>query len=87
MLPKLQELADKGEILGSDDIATIVDKILVSEDKPQRFGTQFKWANGIGEMLPVEDKQDLDERREKYMLPPMAEYKKLLADMYKLKID
>jgi hypothetical protein len=87
MLPKLQELADNGEILGSGDIATIVDKILVSEGKPQRFGTQFKWANGTGEMLPVEDIQHLDERREKYMLPPIAEYKKLLADMYKLKIE
>jgi hypothetical protein len=82
-MPRLQQLAQSGEILGSS-IAAILDKLLISEGKPRLFGTQFKWANGDGEMLPVEDAAHLDERRAKYLLPPIAEYKRMLADMYKL---
>lgn len=86
LIPKLQQLAEAGKILGSS-IAGIVDKVLVSEGKPQRFGTQFKWANGRGEMLPVEDPEHLEKRRAQYLLPPMAEYKKILADLYHVQID
>ena len=86
MLPRLEELAENGKILRSS-VAMLVDKILVSEGKRQRFGTQFRWANGTGEMLPVEDMALLDERRAKYMLPPMAEYKKMVPEMYRVKID
>jgi len=38
-------------------------------------------------MLPVEDPEHLDERRAKYWLPPMAEYKKMLESMYKTKVE
>jgi hypothetical protein len=85
MIPQLEHLAEKGEILRSS-VAAIVDKVLIAEGKPQRFGTQFKWANGTGEMFPVEDAAHLDERRAKYLLPPMAEYKRVLAEMYKLTV-
>ena len=81
LIPKLQRLAEDGKILGSQ-IALIVDKVLVSEGKPQRFGSQFDFAHGRGKMLPVEDPEHLDERRAQYLLPPMAEYKKMLAEMY-----
>lgn len=86
LIPQLQQLAENGKILGSS-IAGIVDKVLVSEGKPQRYGTQFRWANGRGEMLPVEDPEHLEQRRAQYLLPPMAEYKKMLADLYHVKIE
>ena len=86
LIPKLQQLAEDGKILGSS-VAGIVDKVLVSEGKPQRFGTQFKWASGLLEMLPVEDPENLEKRRAQYLLPPMTEYKKMLADLYHVKID
>jgi hypothetical protein len=38
-------------------------------------------------MLPVEDPEHLEQRRAQYLLPPMAEYKKMLADLYHVKID
>jgi hypothetical protein len=85
MIPRLQQLTARGEILGSS-IAAIVDKLLISEGKPQRFGTQFEWANGNAEVLPVEDAAHLDERRATYLLPPIAEYKRILAEMYKLNV-
>jgi hypothetical protein len=86
MIPRLRQLREQGEILGSS-IAAIVDKLLLSEGKPQRFGTQFEFADGKGRMFPVEDPAHLDERRAKYLLPPIAEYKRVLADMYKLDIE
>lgn len=86
LVPELQRLAEEGRILGSG-IALIVDKILVSEGRPQRFGTQFKFSDGRGEMLPVDDPAHLDERRAQYLLPPMSEYKKMLAELYHLKVQ
>ena len=83
MVPRLQQLADDEEILGSS-MATIIDKILVSEGKPQRFGTQFQWSRGTAEMFPVEDLERLEERRAKYLLPPLAEYKKALGKLYEV---
>jgi hypothetical protein len=85
MLPRLQALADEGEILGSS-VAFLIDKVLISEGKAQRFGTQFKWGAGIAEMLPVEDADHLEERRSKYFLPPLAEYKKTLSELYKVQV-
>ncbi len=86
LIPQLQQLAEDGRILGSS-IAGIVDKVLVSEGKPQRFGTQFNWTNGRLDMLPVENQEHLEERRAQYLLPPMAEYRKMLSDLYHVKID
>ena len=85
MLPRLQQLSQDGEIVGSS-IAAIIDKLLIADGKPQRFGTQFKWANGNAEMLPVEDAAGLEQRRAKYLLPPVAEYKRMLAELYKVNV-
>lgn len=81
LLPSLQQLAEQEKIFG-DQVATLTDKILVARGKPQRFGTQFKFANGKMIIEPVEDPQHLEERRAKYGLPPMSIYRKMLAEMY-----
>jgi hypothetical protein len=86
MLPELQKLVERDEIAGSD-VATLIDKILVADGKPQRFGTQFAFHDGKMVMEPVEDPKHLEQRREKYLLPPMAEYKKLLADFYHMPVE
>lgn len=60
LLPELQGLVQERRIVGSD-IAMLVDKMLVAEGKPQRFGTQFAAkANGPWVMDPVEDPAHLD---------------------------
>lgn len=87
LLPELQKLVQEKKIVGSD-IATLVDKTLVAEGKPQRFGTQFAWKDdGPMVMDPVEDPAHLDQRREIYLLPPMNLYKRLLAEMYHRKVQ
>jgi hypothetical protein len=81
LLPHLQKLVDQGKIAG-DDIALVVDKTLVADGKPQRFGTQFDLKDGAMVMSPVEDRTHLDALRQRYLLPPMAEYTKMLEQMY-----
>jgi hypothetical protein len=84
LLPTLEELADAGKIDPST-LALVVDKELVSEGKLQRYGSQFKAVSGGMAMYGVEDPDQLDQRRAKAMLAPMAVYKETLERMYHLK--
>jgi hypothetical protein len=86
MLPKLEELAHQDRIDGSQ-VAVAVDKELVSEGKLQRYGSQFKFVDGQAMMVAVEDPANLDKRRAEALLPPMDAYKKLLVDMYHVKMS
>jgi hypothetical protein len=86
LLPQLIRLAEQGQISGSK-VALVTDKLLRSEGKPQRFGTQFTIRNGKAVMDPVEDRERLDQRRAKYSLMPMAEYRKTLRKVYRIKVE
>jgi hypothetical protein len=86
LLPQLEELAGTERIDGSM-VALIVDKELVAEHKPQRYGTQFKFVDGQAMMFAVEDPAGLDARRAKAFLPPMAAYRELLEQMYHLQVS
>lgn len=82
LLPTLEDFVKHRKIVG-EDIATLIDKLLVAAGRPQRFGTQFSWrGDGPMEMDPVKDPSHLDERRAVYSLPPMDLYKRSLAAMY-----
>ena len=84
LLPMLEQLADAGKIDPST-LALVVDKELVSEGKLQRYGSQFKAVTGGMAMYGVEDPDQLDQRRAKAMLAPMAVYTQTLERMYHLK--
>ncbi len=58
-------------------IAFLTDRILVNEQKPQKFGTQF-YTNKKGEFIfwPVRDIRNVDKRRAAYGIEPFAEYVK-----------
>ncbi len=86
LLPKLQELADQNKILGTD-VALLVDKLLVADGKPQRFGTQFHREGDKLVMYPVEDPENLEQRRAQYLLPPMKAYRKTLGETYQVKVQ
>jgi hypothetical protein len=85
MVPQLERLAENGVIDGSD-LAMFVDKALVAAGKPQRYGMNFKFVDGKMQMYAVEDPEHLAERRERAMLPPLEVYKRLLAEIYHLKV-
>ena len=56
-------------------IAFLTDRIRVNEKKPQKFGTQF-YTNKKGKFTywPIRDIKNVDERRAKYGIEPLAEY-------------
>jgi hypothetical protein len=87
LLPSLENLADEKKIDGSA-LALVIDKELVFEGKLQRYGTQFKQMDdGTIAMYGVEDPGGLDRQRVRVMLPPIAVYKGMMAQMYHLKVS
>lgn len=77
----LMEAATIGEVQ-LRDIAYLTDRILANEDKPQRFGTQFRRWQGVYEAAPIEDAEHLDERRKAHGLEPFAEYMAHMLEKY-----
>jgi hypothetical protein len=71
----------KGEA-SADQMAYLTDRVRVAEKKKQVYGTQFHEVGGRQEPYPVENEADLDRRRKEVGMPPMAEYRKLIDEMY-----
>ena len=85
LLPKLSKMVEQDEIVGSD-LGPIIDKLLLSEGKPQLLGSVFRFEGEFMIMEPVEDPEHLDQRRAQYLLPPMKEYIKTMEDIYHKKV-
>lgn len=67
------------EELDNDHKAIFTDKIRVLSGLPQLYGTQFKVReNKEIELLPVEDEDNLEKRRQEAGLKPLHEYLRLL---------
>ncbi|HWO26417.1 MAG TPA: DUF6624 domain-containing protein [Kofleriaceae bacterium] len=74
----LLETAYKAGEARERDYAYLYDRVAVAEDKPQRYGTQFK----DGKPQPIEDEANVDARRKAIGLNTMAEYAKDMERMY-----
>jgi len=85
MLP-LVEKAYRQKKLQGQDYALLLDRVLVAEGKPQVYGTQAKkldqWKNKEPVFDPIEDEANVDKRRAEVGLFSMAEYRRLLKQMY-----
>jgi heme-degrading monooxygenase HmoA len=80
-LPMLEKAAEAGE-LDRGSVAMTIDHILVSEGKPQLYGSAFKNVNGEFVPEPIQDEKNLDARRKEVGLPPFAEYSARLKAAY-----
>jgi hypothetical protein len=67
----------KGEAEAAD-LAYLIDRLLVAEGKPQRYGTQFHVVDGKLVPHPIEDEASVDLLRAFAGLPSLAEYKKAM---------
>lgn len=85
MLP-LVERAYRQKKLQGQDYALLLDRVLVAEGKPQVYGTQAKrfdqWKNKEPVFDQIEDEANVDQRRAEVGLFSMAEYRRLLKQIY-----
>lgn len=79
MLPVLETHAAAGSVPRSD-AAMLIDRVLMHQGVPQRYGTQFTMEEGRLVLHPVENEASLDERRSTMELPSMEEYIRLLEE-------
>jgi hypothetical protein len=59
------------------NFAYLTDRVMVRNQGVQVYGTQVNVINGVPQLLPVRDPDDLDARRASVGLGPIAEYLKL----------
>jgi Family of unknown function (DUF6624) len=84
-LPLLQNAYDRGDVPG-EALALLTDRILVHEGKPQLYGSQANIVDGKIILNPIADSINVDARRAKLGLSPLAQYIKLLEQMYHLDV-
>lgn len=66
------------------DVAMLQDRVLLHQGKPQLYGTQFKTEpDGTMVLDRTQDIDGLDARRATMGLPPIAEYKAFLSEVYR----
>jgi hypothetical protein len=83
-LPLLKKSVAKEES-NAYDLALLEDRILVAQGKKQLYGSQVKRNPQTNqyEVLPIEDEKNVDKRRKKMGLEPLAEYLKGFGITYK----
>lgn len=81
-LALIEKAADAGEATKAD-FAYLYDRVAVAENRPQRFGTQYK----DGKPAPIEDEARVDERRKAIGLGTMADYDTQMRTMYGKNLD
>lgn len=81
------EKAFKHKEISPSQYAGFVDRLLVRQNKPQIYGSNFDMKDGKLVMSKTKDLKNLDRRRRKIGLPPIAEYVKMLKEFYKLEVE
>ncbi len=82
-LEKMKQSFKGGEV-SARDLAYLVDRVAVAENKKQLYGTQFIFIGRCDDMKPqpIEDEQHVDERRKSVGLTTLAEYGKQIRRTY-----
>ena len=84
MLPLVKQAYLNKKLSGSN-YALLLDRVLVHEGKPQVYGSQGRWENGVLGLQPIEDEANVDQRRAEVGLGPLADYLKGMRAMYQSK--
>jgi hypothetical protein len=74
-LPLMQAAADQHEFPLSS-LALSIDRVLMQERQPQRYGSQLEMKDGRTLDYPIEDMATVDVRRAAMGLEPYAQYRK-----------
>ncbi len=84
-LKPIKKAFKRGEI-SANEYSNYVDRLLVHQGKPQIYGSNFEIKDGKLTMSKTKDMKNLDKRRKKIGLPPIAEYVKLMKEVYNLEV-
>jgi hypothetical protein len=84
-LPAIKRAFKRKEI-SPMDYGNYVDRLRVHQGKPQIYGSNFEIKDGKLVMTPAIDPKNLDKRRTKIGLPPIAEYAEGLKNLYHLEV-
>lgn len=68
-LPLVKAANGRGEI-SNEYLAWLIDRILVRQGKPQKYGSESDF--GSGELAPIEDSKNVNKRRKQLGLPPLT---------------
>jgi hypothetical protein len=82
-LEKMKQSVKDGEA-SAMDLAYLMDRVAVAENRKQIYGTQFTYTGKCENMkpLPIEDEQHVDERRKSVGLKALAEHQKDMRQQY-----
>jgi len=81
-LELMREAFKRKEVSGTD-LAYLTDRVLVGQKEKQLYGTQFNQVDGKWVPAPIQDEANVDKRRKEVGMLSMAEYTKLLEEVYK----
>ena len=80
----MKPLVATGDV-AKGDFAYLTDRVLVADGKKQLYGTQFHDVKGKMEPQPIEDEASVDKRRKEMGLSTLAEYRKIIEEVYQKK--
>ncbi|OOQ57448.1 energy transducer TonB [Mucilaginibacter pedocola] len=82
-LPLITEAANKGELRAAS-LAILVDRVRTGRGKKQIYGSQMHETKDGVKVYPIEDEPNVDKRRAKIGMPPLAVYLKQWNIVYKV---
>ena len=86
MLPTLWQASRAGDVPPAA-VAMLDDRVATHSGRPQTYGTSFSVRDSCLTPDPIADPTRLDARRSQVGLPPMAEYAKMLGEMYRMPVS
>lgn len=84
-LPLLEKAYAAGDAEGQQ-VALLTDRVAVQRGQPQLYGTQASVVNGRFKLNPIADSANVDARRAKLGMPPVAAYMRILDSLYSTRI-
>ncbi len=81
-LPFIEKQAKNGDV-SMQDYALLLDRTLMHDNKPQKYGTQVIEVKGEWVPYQIEDEPNVDKRRSEIGLFPMQQYVGMINQFYK----
>lgn len=85
-LAKPVKRAFKRKEITPNEFSNYIDRLLVYQNKPQIYGSNFEIKDNKLVMSKTKDLKNLNKRRHKIGLPSIEEYAEMLNEFYKLEV-